>query len=256
MNGPIYEPTGRALEYSYLALNLYTGCSHGCSYCYGPGATRKSRTIFHTDVRPRPGVIEALRRQAPKLAGTNKRVLLCFTCDPYCDEAVDSGVTRQALTVLRDFDIPFQVLTKGGMRATTDFDLYGPYDAFATTLTCVDSLSSVQHEPYAPLPSGRIQAIKRAFGREITTWVSLEPVLYPDQSLALIRLTTPWVKLFKLGKLNHDPQREAQIDWRAYGQEAIRLCERFRVPYLVKKDLAAHLQGLTWTDTEARVVTR
>ena len=27
----IYEPRGRAREYSPLAVNLYRGCSHGCN---------------------------------------------------------------------------------------------------------------------------------------------------------------------------------------------------------------------------------
>lgn len=30
----IYEPRGRAREYAALALNTYTGCSHGCQYCF------------------------------------------------------------------------------------------------------------------------------------------------------------------------------------------------------------------------------
>ena len=34
MNKPIYEPSGRAREYGELAVNIYTGCNHGCSYCY------------------------------------------------------------------------------------------------------------------------------------------------------------------------------------------------------------------------------
>ena len=30
----IYEPKGKAREYSPLALNLYLECQHGCKYCY------------------------------------------------------------------------------------------------------------------------------------------------------------------------------------------------------------------------------
>lgn len=32
----IYEPKGRAREYANLAANLYSGCIHGCVYCYVP----------------------------------------------------------------------------------------------------------------------------------------------------------------------------------------------------------------------------
>ncbi len=40
---PIYAPKGRALEYGELALNIYTGCPHRCSYCYAPLALKRNR---------------------------------------------------------------------------------------------------------------------------------------------------------------------------------------------------------------------
>ncbi len=30
----IYNPSGKAGEYSYWACNFYVGCSNGCEYCY------------------------------------------------------------------------------------------------------------------------------------------------------------------------------------------------------------------------------
>jgi len=30
----IYKPKGRAREYAKLALNLYSQCGHGCTYCW------------------------------------------------------------------------------------------------------------------------------------------------------------------------------------------------------------------------------
>lgn len=30
----IYNPSGKAGEYSRWACNFYTGCSNGCDYCY------------------------------------------------------------------------------------------------------------------------------------------------------------------------------------------------------------------------------
>jgi DNA repair photolyase len=236
----IYTPTGRALEYSLLALNLYTGCSHRCDYCFAPGCLRKTREVFHANVKPRPGIIEALKREAPKFAHTNERVLLCFHCDPYSPEAAASGVTRQALEVLREYDVPFQILTKGGMRASHDFDLYGPNDAFATTLTTLSRIQSAKYEPGAAVPMDRRNAIFTAHEQGIKTWVSLEPVLYPEWALDIIAETHRYVDLYKVGKLNHDAVRERQINWKRFAQEAMFLLNKYGKPFIFKKDLRAY----------------
>ena len=83
----IYEPKGRAKEYGELAINLYGGCMHGCLYCYVPGVMRKQKDDFHASVTPRKGVLDALRKEAPRHVG--KEVFMCFTCDPYCRKPED-----------------------------------------------------------------------------------------------------------------------------------------------------------------------
>ena len=45
----IYEPKGKAGEYSKLAANIYNGCGHGCEYCFAPAFLRTARETF--DVR-------------------------------------------------------------------------------------------------------------------------------------------------------------------------------------------------------------
>jgi DNA repair photolyase len=252
----IYQPSGRALEYSLLACNLYTGCSHRCSYCFAPSCLHRTREAFHTNVQPRKGIIEQLRKDAPKFAGTSQRVLLCFHCDPYSPEAVASGVTREALEILREHDIPFQILTKGGTRACSDFYLYGPHDAFAATMTFRSESDSEQEEPGAALPGERMVATLNAHHRNIETWVSLEPVIDPAQSLEIIHEAHEYVDLYKIGVLNHDAARSAKIDWRAFGKAAIELCEKYGKRYYVKADLAKHLDGIPFTNTDTRTVTR
>jgi DNA repair photolyase len=249
----IYEPTGRAREYSLLACNLFTGCVHGCDYCYAPQTLHFTQEQFITNVSPRPRILEKLREDAPRFYGTDKRVLLCFTCDPYQPEEVEQGVTREALKILRDFNVPFQILTKGGMRAARDFDLYGPCDAFATTLTFANDMDTYQHEPKTALPGDRYRAIEYAKEEGLNTWVSLEPIIDPEQSLSMLEGSVFSVDLFKIGKLNYQP---SAIDWRQFGIDAIGLCEKFGVPYYIKDDLAAHLEGVKFTNTDTRIVGR
>jgi DNA repair photolyase len=193
---------------------------------------------------PSQDFIKFLRRDAAKYRGTDKRVLLSFTSDVYCQPAVQSGLTRQVLEVLREFGIPFQVLTKNGMAAAADFDLYGPNDAFATTLTYRDPERSLKHEPGAAVPSDRVLAIHDAHQEGITTWVSLEPILDPDDALRWIKMTHDIVDLYKIGKVNHDAALEKRIDdvhgWARFAWSAMNLCNKFGKPFILKKDLLAY----------------
>ena len=245
----IYEPRGRALEYSLLAINHYKGCSHSCVYCYA----RKMMSNFTGENFEEPtaryGIIDNLVKEAPRYAGTDKRVLLCFTCDPYQQLDEKEKVTRSVIKMLKNNDIHFQVLTKGGLRAVRDFDLYTEGDAFATTLTLTDKVESAAKEPGAALPAERIEAIRIAHERNIETWVSLEPVLDAEQSLEIIRMTSGFVDLFKIGKLNHF---YSEIDCREIEIKAIELCQELGKDYYVKNDLAEWLKGIEFTNVDTR----
>lgn len=247
----IYRPAGRAQEFSYLAINHYRGCGHRCNYCYGPDVTRNSD--FFTKQSVREDVLKHISKDALQMAGTDERVLLCFTTDPYQPLNNELGLTREIIKILRANDIPFQVLTKGGMRAVPDFDLYGPHDAFATTLTFLDVNKSVQIEPGAALPENRIAAIKLAKQKGIETWVSLEPVIDAEQSLQIIHRTYSFVDLYKIGKLNY---QRSDIQWRRFGIRAIKLCREYGTNYYIKNDLACFLDGFQFTNTDTRKVKR
>jgi DNA repair photolyase len=236
----IYEPRGRTLEYSLRGLELYKGCPHQCSYCYVPGSSRMSRDQWEAmEPAVRPLVLEHLSREAPCYRGAGERVLLCFLSDPYQPLAAETGTTRAALSILAANQIPFQVLTKGGTLACSDFDLYTPRDAFAVTLTSVDASWS-ELEPGAASNSDRIEALFEAKRRGIETWVSLEPVVDPAASLEVIRATREVVDLYKIGKINHNATLEAATEWRDFAYAAANLCERYSVSYYIKKDLAAY----------------
>jgi len=245
----IYEPKGRAAEFAHLAINHRIGCSHRCSYCYGPTVTRNPD--FHNKPHDRDGVLAELQKEAPKYAGTDIRVLLCFIGDPYDIINNESNLTREVLRILKAYDIPFQILTKGGMRAVPDFDIYGKFDAFGTTLTILDAKRVREVEPYAASPSNRIRAIEIAHVKEIETFVSLEPVLDATETLQIIERTHEFVDHYRIGKLNH---QKSDINWRLFGVRAIRLCREVGVDYYIKKDLAEHLDDFPFTNVDRRKV--
>ena len=248
----IYRTKGRAAEYAYLAIKPYRGCGHGCKYCYGPAVTRDQD--FFRCVAERKDVLDTVRRQAPKLTGNRQRVLLSFITDPYQPLDDVTRTTRALLEILRQNKIPFTTLTKAGKRATRDLDLFGPDDMFGMTLTFIDLEKSIQVEPYAALPDDRITALKTAYNAGIRTWVSLEPVIDPAQSLELIRRTYKFVTHYKIGKLNHHKCTITAGQWRQFGIAAINLCRKYHVSYYIKTDLAAYLNGVDFENTDTRIV--
>jgi DNA repair photolyase len=234
----IYKPRGKAKEYADLAANLYIGCDHGCKYCYAPSATYKTRESF-AEPRNREKLTEQLRKEAPAYAG--KEVLFCFTCDPYSSFAAETGITRQAIEALHAGGVSVTILTKGGKRSTADFDLLNAGDKYGTTLTFDNAKDSQEWEPGAALPAERIAALKKAHDLGIFTWASFEPVIKPEQTLALIEKTAGFVDLFKVGKWNHD-KRAKEIDWHTFAREVKALLDRLGVRYMLKKDLLQYLE--------------
>jgi len=240
----IYEPAGRAREYAPLALNLYAGCTHGCTYCYAPAACRKHRDAFHASAAPRVDVIAKLERELERNGHGADRppVLLCFTSDPYQPVAAQAGVTRAAIQTLHARGYPVHILTKAGTAAAADFDILGELagDAFASSLTFISDRDSAKWEPHAAPPRDRRAAIVEAHARGITTWASLEPVIDPEQTLDIIALTHDVVDLFKVGTLNHHPHADT-IDWPAFARQVVDLLESLGCAYYLKEDLRRSL---------------
>lgn len=232
----IYEPRGRAREYSALAVNLYNGCGHGCLYCYAPDCMFADRKKFHAEPKIRVGGLEKLKDDCGKLQHLGEKVMLSFTSDPYQQIEEELLITRKALEMFREYNIPFQVLTKGGNRAARDFVLYSDKDAFATTLTFISEVKSLHYEPGAALPKDRIETIKKAKQNGIETWVSFEPVLNDEEVLKLLEETHEFVDLYKVGKVSRfKPDKE--IDWKRFANRIINRLEMLGKNYYIKNDL-------------------
>lgn len=234
----IYETRGKAREYRELAANLYTGCPHGCKYCWAPLVLQRNREKFHEDVRIRENILKGLEKDAKgyAAAGETRQVLFCFTCDPYYPGEDEHKTTRQAIQILHQHGLNVCVLTKGGTRAVRDLDLFTPQDSFATTLTTGEDGDSLEWEPNAALPHDRIGALKAFHDAGIPTWVSLEPVLDPRMTMEIIEYTAPVVDEFKVGVLNYHPKAK-EVNWKRFGFEVVELLENLDKHYYLKDDL-------------------
>lgn len=248
----IYSPKGKALEYADFALNLFTSCGFGCKYCFVPNVLHKDRSEFHHVICTRKDTLARAEHDAKLMTG--KSCLFCFTCDPYQDMDVELQITRRVMEIFNQYGVNWIVLTKGGTRAIRDFDLYKPGDSFGSTLTFTSTDDSRKWEPNAAIPMSRIGALNYAHKQGIKTWVSMEPVIDPEQTLELIEVTRDFVDLYKVGKLNTNncrgseyyeelKQIEQSIDWKSFGERAEALLKQYGKEYYLKEDLRKEMMG-------------
>jgi DNA repair photolyase len=233
----IYEPQGKAREYADLACNLYNGCTHGCLYCY---AKRYKQTDYYRAADPKKDVIAKLKKDVAELErnGDTPEVLLSFQGDVYQPAEMELRLTRQALEILREHNLSFTVLTKGGTRAMRDFDILESARArFGTTLIFLKQADADHYEPNSALLSDRIKALVNAKKRGIPTWVSLEPVIDQTQALNIVKVLHSFVDFWKVGKINHDQKLEGRVDWKAFREQIVELFQKVGAKYYLKKSL-------------------
>lgn len=232
----IYGPKGKAAEYCKLAVNTYKGCSHGCLYCYVPGVLRVSPEGFHCNVQVRKNVLLNLKNDLRDGEYKDKKILMCFTTDPYQPIEKTEKITQQSLELMGHYSAVPVILTKNSL-ALRDLDLIKNTKSWlGYTLTHLNNRDSQYWEPEASLPSERITVLKKAKAKGINTWVSLEPVIDVVQTLEIIKKTKDFVDLYKVGKLNYN-SIASLTDWHEFYYKVTRLLKESGKKFYIKEDL-------------------
>lgn len=238
----IYAPKGQAGEYAPLAANPYDGCGHGCVYCYVPAVRHITREEFDSKADPRKDYLRQLEKDAKKLQDWDvaEQVMFSFTTDPY--NPIDTSLTRPALQIVQRYGMGICTLTKGGLRSLADIGIFRPaWDAYAATLTGMNDAFSARFEPKAAPISERVDALRTFHARGIFTWVSLEPTLSIEESLAVVHGTHGFVDLYKVGRANYMGAITKTTDWRDYTLRMIDVLQRVGAKHYIKKDLQPYL---------------
>ncbi len=154
-----------------LSLNPYTGCSFKCLYCYA------TAYIGLRDSTPKKNfvsrLIADLRKYDPKIP-----INIGTSSDPYPPEELIYGLTRKALEILVPAGRGILITTKGTLYATRDLSLIVKGNVAVTpTITTLDSGLSMLLEPGAPLPSKRIDAIRKASEAGVPVGVRVDPII-------------------------------------------------------------------------------
>jgi DNA repair photolyase len=155
---------------SKLTFNPYTGCDHGCLYCYASSYIPRFR-----ECRPKKNLIPRLKREAARLNG--ELVSVSNSSDPYPRLEAETGLTRKCLQILAESRCRLQIVTKSDL-VTRDIDILQdvPCVVSVTVLTADDGLSR-KLEPGAPVSSRRLKAIETLAKAGIPTTVRIDPVI-------------------------------------------------------------------------------
>lgn len=237
----IYEPKGAAREYAELACNLYMGCVHSCRYCYAPSCMRKPEAKWHESVFPRKDIVKLFTEDAKYMHEKNdmRSILFSFVSDPYQPIEEKQEITRHVLQISKMYHLNTKILTKGCAKLIRrDFKLMKQANTqLGITLCFYDDKMRQEWEPYASSIFDRLALLEEAHELGIYTWVSLEPVINPQQALAVIKNAAPFVDFWKIGKLNHMKSVESTVDWKKFATDAESLLKNISANYYIKNSL-------------------
>jgi DNA repair photolyase len=196
---------------------------------------------WHATAEPRQKVMALFEKDAWKLRGDSRRILFSFLSDPYQPLERKEHLTRQALCIVYKYGLKSQILTKGCVDLIQD-DMEIMKKAkthLGITLSFVNDDQRLEWEPNASSVNDRLAILKQAHKEGIFTWVSLEPVIDPVQALAVVRKAHPYVKFWKVGKLNHMKEYEQIVNWRKFLCDVETLFKKYKSKYYIKNDLRA-----------------
>lgn len=239
----IYEPKGAAREYSPLAINYIKGCDHGCVYCYVPKMMKRFDAGYvHSNVfiKEQSKLIKEIEASAKKHKNSPSQVFFSFLTDPYSSFNNETKLTKKVLEILLNNKIPVSILTKGGKNILQDLDVikaYGENIQVGGSLTFTNDADSLKWEKGGALPVDRFEALKILKDNGVKTWASMEPVIYPEQSLEIMEITSSYVDAYKIGKLNHFKKHEDKFDWSKFLVDSVAVMRKYNKKFYIKKDL-------------------
>ena len=208
----IYQPSGKAAEYSAWACNFFTGCSNDCEYCYCKrgvmshvwSTNPQLKKCFKDEMQALDIFEHELKRNLEPLRKWG--LLFSFTTDPMLPET--RALTIEAAGIALSYGVPVQILTKctewlydENFRIPLERSYLWIFKkhliAFGFTLTGFD-----EQEPGASTNDERIEAMRELHGLGIKTFASIEPIITPAMSRNMIEATRGFCDLYKVGVIS------------------------------------------------------
>ncbi|MDD4652020.1 MAG: radical SAM protein [Methanothrix sp.] len=154
-----------------LSLNPYTGCPHGCLYCYA-----SSYIPRFAECRPKVDLLRRLARESSRIRpGT--LVSMSNSSDPYPSQEEWLLLSRGCLQILKERRLCVQVVTKSHLVARDADLLSGMNACVAMTITSLSESISSRLEPGAPSPARRLDAMAKLSAKGVALSARIDPII-------------------------------------------------------------------------------
>jgi DNA repair photolyase len=200
----LYNPSGKAGEYSQWAVNFYNGCSGRCTYCYMNkgvlSALHSDTPIIKKSLGNEYQAFEIFCKELEKNKSELQKhgLFFNFNSDPFLPDTWELNV--RAIQKCIENDIPVKTLTKQVLRFNEVHLLPITPDrikknwAIGFTLTGRDDL-----EPGCATNIDRIKEMIYLHDLGFITWASIEPVIDICKSFDMVLGTTGFCDHYKIG---------------------------------------------------------
>jgi DNA repair photolyase len=164
-------------EFAY-SVNPYTGCAHGCMYCYARfmGKYSHQGEPWGSFVDVKVNSPEILRRDLAK----NKpgRIFLSSVTDCYQPLEARYLLTQNILGAIKDFQYPVSILTKSSL-AQRDLKIISGIKKcdFGMTICFLDDKDRKALEPGSSPIEERLETLRKFSESGISTYAMLGPIM-------------------------------------------------------------------------------
>lgn len=170
--------------YPYV-INVYTGCQHGCVYCYAHFMKRFTghREPWGQFVDVKINAAELLEKEIKRK--TPGKVWVSGVCDPYQPLEGRYRLTRQCLEILLRHGWPVVIQTRSPL-VLRDLDLLrdAPGVEVGFSMPTADDAVRRIFEPSAPPIGARLGALEALHQAGVRTFAMIAPMLPGAEDLA------------------------------------------------------------------------
>lgn len=162
-------------------VNPYSGCVHGCVYCYARFIKRFTgqTEAWGAFLDARVNAPDILRKELGRRKEPLKELLfLSSVTDPYQPAEERYRLTRGVLEALLEYQAPISILTKSDL-VLRDIDLLKRFENCNVGMSLMTTSDEVAHrmEPRAPSVTRRLYALKALRESGIRTYAFIGPFL-------------------------------------------------------------------------------